>query len=274
MFPGVNGFHWTAGHVIFLVLFFAVAITIAATVIWAVRRTVSDFRSHHAADLCWHADFAELPISDRRCRHELAGRVISRICDNAFDCRRCEKYPKFAVLPSTGLARDLGLKYPGDRLYHRGHTWVKVEDDGSATIGLDELAEHLIGTPDAVRLPPVGDELDVNAIAWHMVKNGHDIAVRAPIEGTVLAVAGPDRGWYLKVQPRLDVKNPVTLRHLLWGPEVHGWLSMELERLQVQLRAPGSAPSLADGGVLLPGLMDAIPDADWSAALADTFLEV
>src|SRR5207302_1537717 len=34
------------------------------------------------------------------CRHELVGRVISRTCDNAFDCRRCRNYSHFAVLPA------------------------------------------------------------------------------------------------------------------------------------------------------------------------------
>jgi hypothetical protein len=47
----------------------------------------------------------------------------------------------------------------------------------------------------------------------------------------------------------------------------------ELERLQLQLRTPNSAPSLADGGVLMNGLMDAMPGADWDTVLAGTFLE-
>jgi hypothetical protein len=140
-------------------------------------------------------------------------------------------------------------------------------------IGLDELANHLIGTPVSVRMPGIGDELDCNQTALRMQKNGREIDVRAPIEGTVVAVGGAKEGWYLNIRPRLDLRDPVTLRHLLRGPEVHGWLSRELERLQLQLRAPNSPPALADGGALLPNLMDAIPDADWDTVLADTFLE-
>ena len=41
----------------------------------------------------------------------------------------------------------------------------------------------------------------------------------------------------------------------------------------MQLRAPNTPPTLADGGVLLRGLMDAVPEADWETVLADTFLE-
>lgn len=273
MFPGIDGFRWTASHIIFLCLFFAVLVTIAITVISATRRTVRDIRNHRAIDFCWHADFADLPLKDRRCRHELAGRVISRICPNAFDCRNCDKYSEFAVLPAKGIAHGLGLNYSDDRLYHRGHTWVKLEEEGTVTIGLDEFAEHLVGTPDAVKLPQIGSEIDLNQTAWRMKKNGQEIQVRAPLEGTVLAVGGPKEGWYLKLRPRLDVRDPKTLRHLLRGTEVYGWLSREMERLQLQLRSC-DFPTLADGGSLMPDLMDSNPEADWDTVLADTFLEI
>ena len=272
MFPGIDGFHWTFGHVLFLCLFFAVALTILATVASAAWRTGRDFRSRRAIDLWWRAEFADLPVADRRCRHELAGRVISRTCDNAFDCRNCEKYSNFAVLPATGNVGALGLDYSEHRLYHRGHTWVEAAEDGTVTVGLDELAVHLVGRPDFVDMPEIGDELDLNQTAWRMKKRGHEIQVRAPIDGTVAAVGGPDQGWYLKMRPRHDVHQTATLRHLLRGPEVHGWIARELERLQLHLRLPGSSPALADGGVLLPDLMNAVPEADWDTVLADTFL--
>lgn len=273
MFPGIDGFHWTFGHIIFLGLFFAVAATIAATVARAAWRTAHDFRTHQAADLCWHAEFAELPVAERRCRHELAGRVISRTCENAFDCRSCQKYSQLAVLPATGNVGASGLNYSDDLYYHRGHTWVKPAEDGAVFVGLDDLSQHLVGTPDSVKMPDIGEELDVNQAAWRIEKNGKQIEVRAPLEGTVIAIGGPDAGWYLKLRPRLDVHDPRTLRHLLRGPEVRGWIAREVERLQLQLRAPETPAALADGGIILPNLMDAVPQADWDTVLADTFLE-
>ncbi len=274
MFPGIDGFHWSFGHILFLSLFFAVALTILATVISAAWSTVCDFRANRAIEFCWKSDFAQLPEKERRCRHALSGRVISRTCDNAFDCRQCSKYLRFEVLPARGIVHDLGINYSNDRFYHRGHTWVKPEEDGTLTIGSDELAEHLIGTPDSIGMPRIGEGIEINGTAWRIEKNGHQIRVRAPIEGTVIGIGGPNEGWYLKLRPRLNPKDPATLRHLLRGSEVHGWLSRELERLQLQLRPPNTAPSLADGGVLIDGLMDAVPEADWNTVLADTFLEI
>jgi len=273
MFPGIDGFHWTVGHVVFLLLFFLVALTVMTTVASAAWRTAKDFRDHRAFEYCWKEDFSTLPAADRRCRHELAGRVISRTCDHQFDCRSCANYPHFAVLPATGFGNDLGLDYPVDRFYHRGHTWVKPAEDGTVTIGLDALADHLIGDPDLFRMPQIGDTLDVNQIMWRIKKNGHEVLVRAPLEGTVISTADRENRWTLRLRPRLDPQDPLTFRHLLRGPEVHGWVSRELERLQLQLRPHNTTPALADGGVLIRGLMDALPTSNWDAVLADTFLE-
>src|ERR1051326_6891060 len=240
MFPWVDGFHWTFGHILFLSLFFAVVLTIAATVCFALRRTLHDLSSHPAAEICWTSNFAELPESERRCRHELAGRVASRMCDNAFDCRHCSKYPEFATLPTAGMAHDLGIDYSNDRFYHRGHTWVQPNEDGTVSVGLDGLAERLVGNPDSVKMPKAGDAIELNGTAWRMRKNGNEIRVRAPIEGEVLETGGPELGWFLKVRPRLDPSEPATLRHLLRGAEVQWGLYRELERLPLQLRAPNT----------------------------------
>ena len=72
MFPGIDGFHWSFGHVLFLSLFFAVVLTILVTIASSAWRATQDFRNHRAIDLWWRSQFAELPLADRRCRHELA----------------------------------------------------------------------------------------------------------------------------------------------------------------------------------------------------------
>jgi glycine cleavage system H protein len=269
MFPWIDGFHWTADHIIFLTLFVAVVLTVLATFVSAVWHTATDFRTNRAAEICWRLNFTELPEAERRCRHQLAGRVAHRICDNAFDCRHCAKYAEFAALPSKALASNVGINFSQDLRYHRGHTWVRPEEDGTLTVGLDELAGHLIGHPDSVHLPTEGSKIESNGLAWRMVKNGHEVRVRAPIDGTVVSTGGDDKGWYLKVRP----DEPVDLRHLLRGAEVPGWLSGELDRLQLQFSAPGAPACMADGGTLMPELMDALPGADWDAVLAATFLE-
>jgi hypothetical protein len=269
MFPWVDGFHWTVMHIVFLTAFGLVLLTVLSTFAWSLLSTVSDLRSNRAADVCWHDNFSQLPEAERHCRHEFSGRIIHRVCPNAFDCQRCDLYEAFAAMPAPALRRSPGIAYCETLLYHRGHTWVLPKDDKTFEIGLDEYARHLIGQPDAVRFPGKGSEIQQNGIAWQMIKNGREIRVRAPIDGVILDTGGPQCGWYLRVKPR----GPVDLRHLLQGSEVAGWLESERDRLQILLCAPGTPPALADGGTLMSELMDTLPHADWDEVLAATFLD-
>lgn len=269
MFPWTDGFHWTATHIIFLTLFFSAVAVILSTLMRALWRTRSEFRNQRATALCWRENFAELPVEERRCRHQLAGRIESRTCDNAFDCGTCQNYEKFASLPAQAPISGVGVNYTDKLLYHRGHTWVRPEWDGTYGVGLDEFASGMIGRPDAVELPPLFQELDMEGVAWRMKKNGHLIRVRAPLSGTVISTGSAEQGWYLKILPHGEPN----LRHLLSGPEVPGWLAAEMDRLQMQTSDPTGKPTLADGGTLMRDLMDAEPKANWDAILAATFLD-
>jgi len=269
MFPWVDGFHWTVMHVVFLTIFGLVLLTVLSTLLWSLFRTAGDLRSRRVAEVCWRENFSQLPEAERHCRHELSGRVIHRICPNAFDCRHCELYEAFAAMPFPVRSVNASVDYSDDLLYHRGHTWVRPEEDGTFTVGLDEFARHLIGQPDEIKFPRKGAEVQNDGIAWRMSKNKHEIRVRAPLDGMVVGTGGPEQGWYLQLKPR----GPIDLRHLLQGPEVAGWLASEMDRLQIQLRQPDSEPSLADGGMLMPELMDAVPHANWDEVLSDTFLD-
>ncbi|HEX7708653.1 MAG TPA: hypothetical protein VF701_19485 [Thermoanaerobaculia bacterium] len=260
MFPGIYDFTWTAGHLIFLGIFYAVLLVVVSTIVVAVWRAVSGHSSRHAETLRWHTDFEDLPAGARGCRHELMGRVESRVCENGFDCRHCEAHSRFVEerggLPVCGDSRVAGFEVPADRLYHRGHTWVRQEEDGLLTIGLDDLGAHLLGRPDQVSLPAVGSRLTANGTAWEAVKNGTHIRVLAPVDGEVEAVGGADEGWWLKVKADCE---PSDMRHLLSAAEARPWMLREVERLHLAVAPEGVGATLADGGMPVDDLSTAIP---------------
>src|SRR5512146_1657245 len=92
MFPGVDGFEWTAGHLIFLGVFFTVLGIIASTVITASIRARRDHGSRKIELLRWAGDFRDLPERERYCRHELTGEFKKRTCKLKFDCRDCDRH--------------------------------------------------------------------------------------------------------------------------------------------------------------------------------------
>jgi glycine cleavage system H lipoate-binding protein len=276
MLPWNYGFQWNLGHVIFLGAFYAVLITIAATLLAAAFRAWRAMVLHQVERIGWHADFHDLPAQDRVCRHVLTGEFKSRECPNGFDCRQCETHAKLLErnpLPEPAQPEEdlSGMVFPMDRFYHRGHTWVHPETDGTVTVGLDEFGSRLLGKPDAVDLPRIGAQVEVNGTAFRVRKGDAAIRVLSPVDGEVVAAGGADCGWYLKVRP--SATGEFALRHLLRGAEIRPWVMREMERLQLALSSSQGTASLADGGVLVADFAANCPQDDWDTVIGEMFLE-
>lgn len=276
MFPWVYEFHWSPSHIIFLGLFFSVVVVVFSTVAMALLRSHRAIRQRKDEMILWHSEFEDLPALAKACRHEFTNDVKHRTCDNAFDCRSCAVHPVLLERSGQRIAANLeeqsilGFSMPTDRLYHRGHTWARKEEDGTFTVGLDDFATRLVGTPDATGLPEIGTQLRANGAAWHAGKSGAKLRILSPVDGKVVERGGPEMDWYLRVK----VDDPVqATRHLLRGEEIRPWLMREMERLQRSLSTDGLGISLADGGELVSDIHMQYPDVDWDGVWGEMFLQ-
>lgn len=263
-------------YVIFMGAFYTVLVVVATTLVSAFLRARRDLRLEKAGEIRWHEGFEDLPARDRVCRHVLTGEFRRRECPHAFDCRECETHARLMaqhpLVPPAEAEEDiLGMSFPLDRFYHRGHTWAKPEADGTVTIGLDDLGWRLLGTPEALKLPARGARVEANGIAIRARRAGAEVRLVSPVDGQVLETGGAACGWLLKIQP--SSSGEPAFRHLLRGAEIHPWLLREMERLQLALSAEGSALTLADGGVPVADIASACPAADWDAVCEEMFLE-
>lgn len=77
---------------------------------------------------------------------------------------------------------------PGDLKFLKSHEWVRVEDDGTVTIGISDHAQGLLGDLVYVELPNVGDHVEAATACAvvESVKAASDIY--APVTGTIEAV--------------------------------------------------------------------------------------
>ncbi len=77
---------------------------------------------------------------------------------------------------------------PDDLRYTKSHEWVRVEDDGSVTVGITDHAQGLMGDMVYIELPETGGELAAgkDCAVVESVKAASD--VYAPVGGTVTAV--------------------------------------------------------------------------------------
>ena len=98
--------------------------------------------------------------------------------------------------------------------YTKAHEWVRLDDDGTLTMGISQFAQEQLGDVVYVELPPVGKTVKAgdNLVMVESVKSTGEI--KAPVSGTVTAVndrltkepetvnADPlGAGWLYKLQP-------------------------------------------------------------------------
>jgi glycine cleavage system H protein len=80
------------------------------------------------------------------------------------------------------------MTIPAELKYTESHEWVRVEADGTVTVGITEFAQDALGDIVFVELPQVGKsfEAGTDCAVVESVKAASDIY--APIAGEVLAV--------------------------------------------------------------------------------------
>jgi hypothetical protein len=270
MLPGNTDFILDPANVIFLGVFALVILTVAATLVVAAVRTRNAFARGKAASMLWHEEFEELPASAKECRHSFTGELPGRHCERAFDCRGCEKHAQLlAGSAALRVADESGLDIPNDRLYHRGHAWLKPLDDGTVAVGLDDLATRLVGRPDTLELPPVGARLDENGPALRLTAGRARVRVASPVTGEVVEQGSAEKGFLLRVKPA----GALDTRALLTPGEAAAWFTRELDRLQLAISGAHGVPALADGGLPVADLSKAIPAEDRDRVLGEMLLD-
>lgn len=116
---------------------------------------------------------------------------------------------------------------PADLRYAKSHEWLKLESDGTATIGITDFAQDSLGDITYVQMPKVGATLKAGETfgVVESVKAASDLY--APVSGTVLAV-----------NSALD-SAPETVNR---APYSDGWM------LKLKLADPAAAAALLDSG--------------------------
>ena len=83
------------------------------------------------------------------------------------------------------------MNHPDTLRYTDTHEWVRIEQDGSVTVGITDHAQDALGDVVFLQLPEVGQKVartDAMAVI-ESVKSASDI--HAPVSGTVTAVNPP-----------------------------------------------------------------------------------
>ena len=77
---------------------------------------------------------------------------------------------------------------PGDLKFKTSHEWVRVEQDGTVTVGISDHAQDLLGDIVFVELPDIGTQMNAEdeVAIVESVKAASD--VYSPVSGEIIEV--------------------------------------------------------------------------------------
>ena len=227
----------------------------------------------------WKDRLREFPSWKQPCLHHMKGRIDFRSCTHDYQCGNCEfdqyfsdQYTVHAVVKPVDVLDVKSFKIPHGYYLHRGHAWVKIEEESTVRIGLDDFALRLLGPLDRIEAPLMGKELkqDRNDIALSRGPNA--TRLQSPVSGVVtdinpelrekgnLANQDPySQGWVMRLHSnslRQDLKK------LMIGEQASAYLDEEINRLY-QVIEEEAGPLAADGGYLGDDIFGNLPQTSW-----------
>ncbi|MFZ5570760.1 MAG: glycine cleavage system protein H [Thermodesulfobacteriota bacterium] len=237
-------------------------------------------RGEKSAIVYWKDKLRARPAGKRPCLHHMKGHIDFRTCALDYQCGKCEfdqyfndQYSVHALLRPVEVLNVEGFRIPQGFYLHRGHAWLKVEENSEVRLGLDDFALRLLGPLSDIEAPLMGKETRRDRADILLRKGPRETRMLSPVSGVITAVnpalrdngsqANKDpysAGWILRVHAdnlRQDLK------HLMIGEETEAFLSREVDRLY-QVIEEEIGPLAADGGMLGNDIAGHLPEKSWS----------
>ena len=227
----------------------------------------------------WKDKLNGQPHWKRPCIHHMKGRIDFRICNREYKCKDCEfdqyfsdQYTVHAVVRPVDFINIEGMKVPHGFYLHKGHAWLRVEENSEVRVGLDDFALRLLGPLDQIEAPLVGKTLAQNRMGIKVNRGSLQADIFSPVSGVVTAInpklrergslANQDPytgGWILRAHSETLRKE---LQHLMIGSETEAFYRAEIDRLY-QVIETETGPMSTDGGQLGSDIYGNMPQVGW-----------
>jgi len=236
----------------------------------------------------WHEKLKTRPSSKRPCIHYMKRRIDFRACNQDYQCGNCEfdqffndQFSVHAVVRPVDVIDIKGFKIPHGYYLHPGHTWVKIEENDTVRVGLDDFALRLLGPLDHVEAPLMGKEVHRNQADISLARGAKAAGILSPVSGVVTAINSElrDRGNLANQDPYTEgwvmclhsTNLRQDLRKLMIGDQASDYLDDEIDRLYEVIEEE-AGPLAADGGYLGDDIYGNLNPDVWEK-LTRTFLQ-
>jgi CheY-like chemotaxis protein len=164
---------------------------------------------------------------------------------------RIERQMKPAVRLITPSAKESGsqreFNVPAGIFVSRNHTWVNMEMNGTARVGIDDFVRKTIGRFDEIKLPKPGTEIEKGKLLFSIRHGSNTLDISSPISGKVTLVntehaEHPEwivsKPFELSWMCCIDPSNlPEELRSMKIGADSISWYETEIDKYSEIARA-------------------------------------
>ncbi len=185
-----------------------------------------------------------------------------------------------AVLSQVGDRMDLHMQFPirlPDGLsLATNHTWMKGNQDGTITIGIDEFLSRLVGTVKTISIPQAGEAMVSVATDIAVGTHGRSIRLASPTAGRViesnaevlkdpsLVLSDPyGKGWLMRIKSETEdlaaSRQYIVRRPIEWLKEQ---TALVRDFIAVNTRQ-GQPAMLQEGGLPVEGVLQQFDEHVW-----------
>jgi glycine cleavage system H lipoate-binding protein len=222
----------------------------------------------HREVLPWEEKMRQRFGDQQKCRL-----MMTSLCHEcSFDELLEEQFDFFLAPERPRVQEVMGIMVPVSSFLHRGHTWVALENAGRVRLGMDDFCQRVLGPPEEVSLPEVGEKVFADQTALMLSRQGKTAPVLAPLTGIIDAVNPKIRdnprlihddpygeGWLFLVSP---THLKPDLEKMLFGQCNVAWIEHEAQRLLGMLESVAGV-TLPSGGAILDDVYGAYPQLGW-----------
>lgn len=131
---------------------------------------------------------------------------------------------------------------PDELYYHEEHSWARVEDDGTVTVGMSDFFQQQAGEIVFVDLPEEEDEVEQGEICGNIQSSKWVGKLYAPVSGEITSINEDleddvtainndpyGEGWILTISPSNLEDDLSNLQH---GDDVEPWIHEQIEKAE------------------------------------------
>ncbi|GIK20818.1 MAG: response regulator [Ignavibacterium sp.] len=174
---------------------------------------------------------------------------------------------------------------PGGVFIARNHTWVSMNQEGIAKVGIDDFALKLIGKIDSLELPNLGMTIKAGQPLFTIKQGNRTVTFSSPISGKVaqintllqnnidaLDITPYERNWVCA----LDAENlDNEIKEMTIGKSAVAFFQDDIEKFKVMfmdlLKSEKKSDEYLEDGLFIGQLGD-LSDVNWNKIIAEFFV--